>query len=118
MKPFLALSEVQQNQLLLVQNQNRNCYELYYNGSSLLIDQMIFPSNSTMINVFYLAMYRITGFLNTLPISVQGKLVLKVTGFTDYCNFKIEPVTPLYINGKQFIFIYKEKNSLPSFITK
>ncbi len=119
MKPFLALSEVQQNQLQLVQNNNRSCYQIYYNGYTLLVDETVFPiDNPAMINVFYLAMYRITMFLNTLPIYQGNANVLKLTGFTDFCNFKIEPLSPLYINGRQYIFIYKEKNSLPSFITK
>ena len=119
MKPFLALSEVQKNQINLIQNNNRNCYEIFYNGYSLLIDETIFPNdNPAMINVFYLAMYRITSLLNTLPIYQNMAKVLKVSGFTDFCNFKIEPVSDLYINGRPFIFIYKEKNCLPSFITK
>lgn len=117
MKPFLALSEVQPDQILMVENNNRQCYEIYYNGYTLLVDQTVFPvGNPGMINVFYLALYRITLFLNTLP--VQGMNVLKLTGFTDFCNFKIEPLSPLYVNGRQFLFIYKEKNSIPSFITK
>lgn len=119
MKPFLALSTTQSNQINLVENNNRSCYEIYYNGFTLLVDQTIFPvDNPAMVNVFYLAMYRITLFLNTLPLHQNTLKVLKVTGFTDFCNFKIEPVSPLYINGREFMFIYKEKNSLPSFITK
>lgn len=118
MKPFLALSTIQSNQINLVENNNRSYYEIYYNGSTLLVDQTIFPDNPAMVNVFYLAMYRITLFLNTLPLYQNTLKVLKVTGFTDFCNFKIEPASPLYVNGREFIFIYKEKNSLPSFITK
>lgn len=119
MKPFLALSTIQSNQINLVENDNRSCYEIYYNGFALLVDQTIFPvDNPAMVNVFYLAMYRITLFLNTLPLYQNTLKVLKVTGFTDFCNFKIEPAAPLYVNGREFIFIYKEKNSLPSFITK
>ena len=53
MKPFLALSEVQQNQLQLVQNNNRSCYQIYYNGYTLLVDETVFPiDNPAMINVF------------------------------------------------------------------
>ena len=119
MKPFLALSTIQSNQINLVENDNRSCYEIYYNGFVLLVDQTIFPvDNPAMVNVFYLAMYRITLFLNTLPLYQNTLKVLKVTGFTDFCNFKIEPASPLYVNRREFIFIYKEKNSLPSFITK
>ena len=117
MKPFLALSTIQSNQINFVENNNRSCYEIYYNGFTLLVDQTIFPvDNPAMVNVFYLAMYRITLFLNTLPLYQNTLKVLKVTGFTDFCNFKIEPASPLYVKRKTRYLVLLQNNKPHNFL--
>ena len=117
MKPFLALSTTQSNQINLVENNNRSCYEIYYNGFALLVDQTIFPvDNPAMVNVFYLAMYRITLFLNTLPLYQNTLKVLKVTGFTDFCNFKIEPASPLHYNKPHYFLLIRLGRKIWSFV--
>lgn len=118
-KPFLAIPEKYQVDPTTIYNANG----ILYNGYFLEIDPSIFPRTQEKLNIIYTALYRISSFLNTLePLYVpQGKKVLRVTGFTDYQNFKIENVNDIYLQNKAYALlpiIYTEKNGKPSIITK
>lgn len=118
-KPFLAIPEINQVQ---PDNNNYTTSGILYNGYFLEIDPSIYPRTQNNLNIIYTALYRITSFLNTLePLYVpQGKRVLRITGFTDYQNFKIESVNNIYLqNGYVHLpIIYVEKCGKPSIITK
>lgn len=121
MKPFLALSETTEYYpKQLDQSIPENRSGIYYNGWFLQIDPSIYPYNNlVLLNVFYTAMYRITSFLNTVSLSYHDQVrILRVTGYSNPANFKIEPITKLYMGGYQYQFVYKEKDSRPSIITK
>ena len=118
MKPFLALSENNNYVPESIRSIPGNNSGIYYNGFFLQIDPLIFPKDQS-IDIFYIAIYRISCFLNTLPLVSNDPIkILRVTGFTNLYNFKIEPVSSLYMNSIRYNFIYKEKDSRPSIITK
>lgn len=92
---------------------------IQFNEFNLMIDSSIFPRDSSDMEKLYLAMFRYTSFLNTLPLEfIDGNKVLKITGFNNYNTFKIEPVSSIYLNGTQFYSIYTENSGKPSIITK
>ena len=115
-KPFLAMPDNYQ-----VHPTNYGSNGILYNGYFLEIDPSIFPKTEENLNIIYTALYRISSFLNTLePLYVPQGKVLRITGFTDYRNFKIENINNIYLQSNYTLvpIIYTEKNGKPSIITK
>lgn len=92
---------------------------IVYNGITLEIDGSIFPNSEYERDRLCLSLFRFTSFINTLPIRYDRSKVFKISGFTDYNNFKIEPCSQFYTtNGNPINIIYLEINGYPSIITK
>lgn len=105
--PFMCMSTI---------NYNKNT--ISHNGFTLEIDPSIYPNDQAQLEHVYQAMFRYTCFLNSLPLSYPQGRYLKITGFNNYVNFKIEPVCPIYMDGQLFSTIYVEHGGRPQIISK
>lgn len=113
MKPFLFPESVE-----VIYDGNGYPSGIRFNGFNLMIDLSIFPRKKEDMERILIAAYRYTSILCTLPLEFPKGMVLKITGFTSYANFKIEPTLPIYMNGYPFQTIYIEEHGRPSIITK
>lgn len=113
MKPFIIPGTVD-----LIYDNNGYPSGIHLNEFNLMIDLSIFPRDQDNMERIILALYRYTSMLNTLPLEYPKGKVLKITGFTSFINFKIEPKLPIYMNGYPFQTMYIEDYGCPSIITK
>lgn len=115
MKPFYG---TMQHPSSLIEKPEEETPGIFYNGFYLVIDPLIFPKDSLDFSKINVAMFRYTSFLNTLPLSYPQGKKLRITGFSDFSTFKIEPIVDIFMNGLPFYSIYSETNGKPNIITK
>lgn len=110
MKPFMMYD--------ILYNNNGYPTGITHNGFTLLVDPSIFPMYESDLHQITSGMLRYTNFLTSLPIEyIQGK-ILKITGFTSYSTYKIEPQSEMRLYGQKFLSIYQVSNGRPNIITK